>query len=254
MSRATRAGRTSEPRALEDPAFGPVVDDAPEGGHRLAPGPPDAVAFGERVLFAGGRIDLLAMCEGAVYRSAEPRGVRFGLAQVRRLCVGAELRILHVLFAPVEPRPVLLGLAHLTSLVDRPLRIDYTELWDVPDGDWAPVVGGCERRTGEQVRVLADAGAVLRARAPGEPLSRGLALEVALALPPRATRRLAFVYAAPPPHEDAGRLVRAWRGSVAEELERVARTWMARLGSDAAAVSAFRASLQAHTGSGAAGP
>jgi hypothetical protein len=202
------------------------------------------VAFRDRVIFAGGRVEALLLSEGEVLRTAEPDEVRFGLAQVRRILSGDTLRVAHVLFSPAEPRPVLLGLVVLSSLVERPLRVEYTELWDVPDGAFEPVEGGCLSRTAEGTRVLADAGSAVRARPPRETPARGLALELTLVLRPASIRRLAFVYAAPPPEEDPGVLVRAWRGRALEELLHVARCWQERLGSSDGAVDAFRRTLR----------
>jgi hypothetical protein len=51
--------------------------------------------------------------------------------------------------------------------------------------------------------------------------ARGLGLELALALPAGARRHLAFAYVALADDEDAGGLVRSWRGEVAAELDRI---------------------------------
>jgi hypothetical protein len=225
---------------LEEPGWGPTVSDAPERGHVLCAVPRPAVASRDGVTFAGARIDALVLCEGGVHRTAEPADLRFGLAQVRRLVEAPDLRVVHVVFAPLEPRPILLGLVRLANGTDRALGVEYVELWDVDGGAYRASPGACERRTPEGVCVLADAGAALRASPPDEPPTRGLALELTLVLPPRETRTLEFAYAAPDPEEGAELLVRAWRGRVANELTRVVRVWTARLGAGPEAVYAFR--------------
>lgn len=206
----------------------------------LGTGPVAGIASPEGVRFDGGRIDALLLCEGQVLRTSDPGRVRLGLAHVRRRVEGAHLRLLHVVFAPVEPRPVLFGLAKVASLAPRPLRVDYVELWDLSDGPYRPAEGACERLTPAGVRVLADLGTAVRARPPEEAPSRGLALDVRLVLPPGGLRTLSFAYAAPAPGEDAGVLVRAWRGEVQAELSRTTRVWSERLGHPADPVQAYR--------------
>jgi hypothetical protein len=203
-------------------------------------GSPVALATERGVCFAGGRIDALSLCGGEVGRTAEPEEVRFGLAQVRRLCTLGPVRIVHVLFAPIRSRPLLLGLVRLHNSSGHPQAIEYSELWDVPDGKWCTREGACERRTAEGVRALADAGFVVRARVPEVPPTRGLALDVALFLPPRTVREVHFAYAAPDPGDSAALLVRAWRGNVAHELERVSDLWVSRAGASPDAVTIFR--------------
>jgi hypothetical protein len=225
---------------LEDPGWGPTVPDVREGGHVLAPGPPPAVASSDGVTFAGARIDALVLCEGAAHRTAEPTEVSFGLAQVRRVIEAGDLRVVHVVFAPLEPRPILLGLVRLANGTDQALGVEYVELWDVEGGGYRASPGACERRTPQGLCVLADAGAALRAEPPDEPPSRGLALELILVLPPRSARTLEFAYAAPGPEDRAELLVRAWRGRVANELTDVVRSWTAHLGCGPEAVYAFR--------------
>lgn len=225
---------------LEEPSWGPTVPDAPERGHLLAPGPPAALASPEGVSFAGAPIDALVLSEGAVHRTAEPTEVRYGLAQVRRIVEADALRIVHVVFAPLEPRPILLGLVRLANGADRPLGVEYVELWDVEGEAYRTAPGACERRAPGGSRALADAGAALRAEPPDRPPSRGLALELTLVLPPRSTRTLTFAYAAPGPEERTELLIRAWRGRVANELVAVVRAWTARLGRGSEAVYAFR--------------
>lgn len=210
----------------------------------LGVGPRDGVASARRTSFARGRIDALVLCEGEVGRTAQPKEVRFGFAQVRRVCTVARLRFVHVLFAPREPRPLLLGLVRLSNTADTPLLVRYTELWDIAEGTFRGLEGACERETDEGVRALAEAGVVLRTRVPEPPPSRGLALDLTIVLPPRSIRELSFAYAAPPLGESAAPLVRAWRGEVGEALEGVVRLWQERLGSGPDAVEAYRRAIE----------
>ena len=129
-----------------------------------------------------------------------------------------------MIFAPTAARPLLLGLVRVRNGSNELVRVDYTELWDL-SGERVPSGAGaatCRLPAGK--RALADAGTAIRARLPKRRLEHGLALELVLPLPPRATRELWFCYAAPGPDESAATLVRAWRGQVAGEL---ARCWRA---------------------------
>jgi hypothetical protein len=227
---------------LAEPDWGPVEDALPGSpGHALANGACAGYATAEGVYFLASRIDALVLCDDAVLRTAHPQRTSFGLAQVRRLLVGGRLRVLHVVFAPLAPRPVLFGIARLRNDGAAPLGVDYTETWDVTGSDYRAAVGACERRTADGVRALAEVSAVIRA-APLEPPPRaGLVLSVRLVLPPRSTRELCFAYAAPGPDEDAAALVRAWRGDVAPELARTAAGWAKALAGESSPVHAYRA-------------
>jgi len=183
-----------------------------------------ALADRAGVQFAGGRIDALVRCEGAVLTTREPELVRFGVAQVRRVLRARGVTVTHVVFAPDSPRALLLGLARIESASDEPLAVEYSELWDLPRGEYREAQSACERRFGGHVFALAEASDVTRTRPPPAEPARGLALDVTFALPPRARRHLAFAYVALPEDEDAGSLVRAWRGRVAEELLRIGRS------------------------------
>ena len=227
----------------EDPSWGPSIDRAPPEGHPLTIAPLPAVAASGEVHYAGGRIDALLLCGGRVSRTAEPDDIRYGFAQVRRRFMSGPVGCTHLLFAPERVRPLLLSLVRLVNRGEEPLRVEYTELWDVPDGDYRASEGACERATGVGLRVLADAGVVLRTRAPDEPPARGLALDLVLVLPPRSLRQLYFAYAAPESDDPAGPLIRAWRGDVARELADVVRDWTDRVGGGPEAVSAFRDAL-----------
>jgi hypothetical protein len=163
-------------------------------------------------------------CEGAVLTTREPEQTLFGVAQVRRVVSARAVKVTHVVFAPDSPRALLLGLARIESTSDELVAVEYTEIWDLPRGEYRDAPAACERRFGGHVFALAEASDVTRAQAPAAEPARGLALDVTLALPARARRHLAFAYVALPEDEDAGGLVRAWRGRVAEELERIGRS------------------------------
>lgn len=199
---------------LEDPAWGPVADEAPAGARPLgAWGSADAGG----VSFAGARIDTLLLCGGAI---ARPGAVRFGSRQARRSLTLPGLLGIHVVFAPVSPRPLLLGLVRLLNVCSELIYVEYTETWDVGEGSYRPALGACERRTPHAIWALADASAVVRAVPPGPSPRRGLALDIRIALPPSSRRELCFAYVrCTPPEEPAG-LVRAFRGDVLKELER----------------------------------
>jgi len=145
------------------------------------------------------------------------------VGQVRRLLRTPLLELLHVVFAPTTPRPALLALVRIQSLSAEPLALEYTETWDVPAGEYRVAHAACERRFGGHVLALAEASAATRAKAPETAPTRGLALDVTLAVPSRARRHLAWAYVAVAEEDDAGELVRAWRGEVADELRRAGR-------------------------------
>jgi hypothetical protein len=232
--------RTREERLLEDPGWGPTIASASVEGHVLVAGPPSGVADATRVTFADGAIGALVMSEGEVGGTGAAEEVRFGLAQVRRICRVGRVRVSHVVFAPREPRPLLLGLVRVANPSDDPVALRYTEHWDVPGGSFRAAEGACERESNGEVRALADAAAVVRARVPEPPPSRGLALDLAVVLPPGSIRDLSFAYVAPQGKSSAGRMVRAWRGEVARALTDVVASWLARVGAGSNAVEAFR--------------
>ena len=192
------------------------------------------------VLFAGGTISTLLVCDAELLRTSRPASTRCGLAQVRRLLESPELRVAHVVFAPAQPRPLLLGLVRLESRSEELLQVAYTELWDLPGANVRAAEGSCLCDTPDGARALADVGLAVRGRAP-DPLPRaGLALELKLFLPPGERRTLAFAYVAPEPGEEPAALVRAWRGSVEAELRGTVRSWRERLGEHANSMSAYR--------------
>lgn len=173
------------------------------------------------MVFAGGRIDALLRCEGLALSTRSPDATQYGVAQVRRALAARSLRVLHVIFAPASARALLLGLVRLENAGPEPLAVEYSETWDVPAGEYRAMPAACERRFGGHVFALADASTASRAH-PMEPApARGLALELRIALPAGARRHLAFAYVALPDEEDPGELVRAWRGEVAAELDRI---------------------------------
>ena len=190
----------------------------PPGGHPVANEAARALADPGGVVFAGARIDALVRCEGLVLSTREPLLTLFGVAQVRRALRGRSLALAHVLFAPPSPRAILLALVRLENRGDAPLAVEYTETWDLPAGDYRVAPAACERRFGGHVFALAEASDVTRSHAPDQAPTRGLALDLTVALPPRARRHLAFAYVALAEEEDAGELVRAWRGQVAAAL------------------------------------
>ncbi len=205
-----------------------MVEAAPPEGHPVANPACAARALGARLFFEGGEINALLAGAGGILRTSAPRSIRYGLAQLRRELAAPPLRILHVVFAPAAPRPVLLGLVRLANDGREPIELTYTELWDVPGSRPQPEPGACSCDSEAGERALADASLGVRGRAPDPLPSVGLALELRLVLPPRSVRELAFAYAAPPPGEPAGLLVRAWRGDVRDELRRVVSVWLAR--------------------------
>lgn len=230
-------------RELEETAWGPTEESVPLEGHALANGA--CVGFAERngVFFQAERIDAQVLVGGNVLRTAEPASTRVGVAQVRRLLAGGPLEIVHVVFAPDVPRPLLLGLVRLRNTGSEPLVLDYTELWGVGGGTYRSTAGAAERSGDNGTRALVDLSSAIRSRAP-ERLTDGLALDLRVPVPAHQTRELAFGYAAAPPGEDAGHLTRAWHGDVARELERTSGAWLARLAAvagETGAVAAYRA-------------
>lgn len=192
----------------------------------------EARAQAAELRFAGGRIDALVLCGAEVLRTSQPKGTVYGLAQVRRELESPSLRALHIVFAPDPRRPLLLGLVRLESKSAEALRVDYTETWDVAGGSWRGAEGACERRRDARVWALAEAGVAIRARPPDPPPRIGLALDLRLALPPRARRELFFAYVACAEEQSPAALASAWRGDVGSELRRTVRRWLERLGSE----------------------
>jgi len=209
---------------LADPLWGPACADAPAEGHPIANEVCRGLADARGVVFAGGKIEALVRAEGAVVSTSSADATEYGVAQVRRALSTRSLRVLHVVFAPVSPRALLLSWVRLENGGDEPLALEYTETWDVPSGEYKTASAACERRFGGHVFALADCAMVARAEPPALPPARGLALDLRLALPPRARRHLAFAYVAVPDEEDPGALVRAFRGEVGTCLERLGRS------------------------------
>jgi hypothetical protein len=174
--------------------------------------------------FAGGRIDAVALCGGSVHRTSAATQVEDEGPALRRTVGEGAFRIEHVLFSPARPRPLRLSLVELRNKGPELLIVDYTEIWDVARSGYRVAEAAAIAETCRGLRVLADVGAVPRARTPREPPELGLALDLRLAVPPRASRPLCFAYVA---GEEPAALVRAWRGDVAAELERTLRAWRA---------------------------
>lgn len=212
----------------------------PSSGHPVANPACAARALPAGVVLEGGEINGLALAEGEVLRTAEPTATRCGLAQVRRIVSGAALALVHVVFAPVRPRPLLLSLVRIENRSAELIELRYTELWDVAGTGTRRAEGACICDVAGAERALAEASSAVRARAP-EPLPRsGLALAMRFALPAGARRELAFAYAAPEAGEPAAPLVRAWRGDVALELSRCVAHWRERLAGAPNTVAAYR--------------
>jgi hypothetical protein len=192
------------------------------------------------VFLSAGRIDALIVCRGNVLRTANPLRTRFGLAQVRRDLAAGALSAVHVVFAPDAQRPLLLGLVRLANAGGEPLALEYTETWAVSGSEYRAAAGACERRTADGIRALADVSFALRASAPERAPRDGLALQLRMLLPPRSLRELHFAYAAPGPDEPAGGLIRAWRGTVPDELARSAAHWLEQLAGSENPVADYR--------------
>jgi len=214
----------------------------PEAGHPLANG--GCVGWAERsgVFFGGGRIEAQILWDGAILRTRDlpASESRCGLAQVRRVLSEGSLRVAHVVFAPEATRPLLLGIARVQNAADEPIVLDYTEMWEVGTGSYRVGPGGAERDAPGGTRALVDVGYVVRARPPEKPPAEGLALDVTLAVPPRATRTLEFAYALPAPDEAPASIVRAWRGDVTREIARTVQVWAQRLTRTGDPVAAYR--------------
>jgi len=223
MRIGSKEAPTSEFPNLHDPAWGPPEPRPVVRTRRIA----NDVCAGSwsqgRLVFAGGALDALALFRGNVVRMAEPDETVFGLAQVRRVIRHLPLHLVHVVFAPITPRPLLLGLVRVYNISDDPERIDYSELWGVQGTDHHAAVGASVCETDQGERVLADASSVVRANPPDRPGNKGLALDLHVVVPPRSHRQFCFAYAAPEPGDTAALLVRAWRGGVPAELERTVR-------------------------------
>jgi hypothetical protein len=223
---------------LSDAQWGPTATHAPSVGHPLANAACAGRASPVGVWFADARIDALIGAAGHVLRTSQPDAVEFGLAQVRRTLESAELRVLHVVFAPYAARPLLLGLVRLLNLTPEPLLVHYSELWEVAGAAPRAAEAACICTTDDGERALADVSLAPRARAP-EPLPEcGLALDARLVLPPRERRELCFAYAAPESGDPTHLLVRAWRGDVSEELQHTVESWLEHLGSNP--IAAYR--------------
>jgi len=239
-SKASRAAPTSELGELEDPLWGPTDSQLPARGHPIANDVCVGRADRKGVHFAGGLIDALLLCEGGVFRTAEPDATCFGVAQVRRLLVAPPLCVVHVVFAPLAPRPLLLGLVRLENRGARALGLRYSELWGVEGSDYRSASGACSRETAQGTRALADAGSAVRACPPQTAPRLGLALDLRLVLPPDSRRQLYFAYVAPEPGEGPELLVRAWRGDAASELEHSVASWLEEFRTEPDSIAAYR--------------
>ena len=224
MRALRRAAPTSDPLG----AFGPVSEPLPTS-HPIVNAAGRAVATPGGVWFEGGRVDALIRCGSLLLRTARSERTQAGLAQVRRRISGDGFEVEHVFFAPLEPRPLMLSLVVLRNSCAEPLRVDYTELWEVAGTGTRAEPGACVCDTEAGSRALADASIAIRGEAPHPLPTAGLALNLRIGLAPGATRELSFVYAAPGPNEDPSRLVQGWRGDVRRSLQRTVEDWLARL-------------------------
>ncbi len=194
------------------------------------------------VVFAAARIDGLVLCDGDVLRTRTPDETHFGVAQVRRVLRRKNLQMVHLVFAPWGDRPIVFSLVRLRNTSDEPLPLQYTETWDVSQGEYVAGEAACERRwiTAETF-ALADVGTALRAQPPEPPPNAGLALDLRMALPPQSDRQLSFAFVAAQGEEDPATLVRAWRGDVPRELARTLARWERELGTAGSnSVEAYR--------------
>jgi hypothetical protein len=192
------------------------------------------------VHFAGACINALVLFNGCVLRTAEPDVTSFGVAQVRRFLSGGYLQVVHLVFAPVTPRPVLLSVVRLKNLGVGPVQVNYTEFWDVRGDDYRAASGACSCQSVEGLRVLGDVALAVRGNAPEASTHSGLALDLQIVLPPDSRRHLCFAYATPEPGEDAALLVRTWRGEALAELERTVTDFVGHVKSGTDAISAYR--------------
>lgn len=227
---------------FERPEWGPVVAGSPTS-HPVGNSSCVAHAIQGGVYFEGGRIDALIRCAGELFSTSRADATLFGLAQVRRRIELPSLAVEHLIFAPLHPRPLLLALVRLLNKGDRPVVVDYTETWAVSGSEVREAAGACLCETPEGQRALADAGLVVRGRAP-DPLPRaGLAVDLRLPLPPGEIRQLSFAYAAPDSGNEAAPLVRGWRGAAEAELARTVAGWVERLAAEEDLIDAYRRNL-----------
>ena len=162
------------------------------------------------------------------------------MAQVRRFLSGGFLQVVHVVFAPVTPRPVLLSVVRLKNRGVGPVQVNYTEFWDVRGKEYRASSGACSCQAGERLRVLGDVALAVRSNAPEASTHSGLALDLQIVLPPNSRRHLCFAYATPEPDENAALLVRTWRGEALAELERTVVNFVSHLKPGTDAISAYR--------------
>jgi hypothetical protein len=223
------AATTSELDFLSSPAWGAVVRGLPSAGHPIANAACEAIATQAGVYFQAGSIDALIRCEGQVLRIATCDVLECGIAQLRRRLEADRLAVLHLIFAPARPRPLLLSLVRLLNRSDEPLELEYSELWDVGIVDGRSEHGAHVGMSSDGARALADLSVAIRFRPPDPLPESGLALEARIVLPPAALRSLSFAYVAPRAGESDAPLIQAWRGDVEAELVRSVQDWTARL-------------------------
>jgi hypothetical protein len=224
---------------FDRPDWGPI-DTESATAHPVGNAACIAHATPGGVYFEGARIDALIRCRGGILSTSRPDSTRYGLAQVRRSLEVSSLAAEHVIFAPLHPRPLLLTLVRLLNKGDRPVVVDYTETWAVSGNEVREAEGACVCETPAGQRALADAGLVIRGRAPDPLPTTGLAIDLRLPLPPGGLRQLSFAYAAPVSGQEAAPLVQGWRGAAGAELGRTVRAWIERLGAEEDLIAAYR--------------
>jgi hypothetical protein len=227
---------------FDRPDWGPIATESPTI-HPVGNSSCVAHATQGGVFFEGGRIEALIRCGGEFLSTSRAEATRFGLAQVRRSLELSSLAAEHLIFAPLRPRPLLLALVRLLNKGDRPVVVDYTETWAVSGSEVREAAGACLCNTPEGQRALADAGLVVRGRAPDPLPTAGLAIDLRLPLPPGEPRQLCFAYAAPDSGNEAAPLVRGWRGGAEAELGRTVAAWIERLGGEEDLIAAYRGKL-----------
>ena len=222
----------------------PLIEAGPSGPppplHRMGNPACSAVATPGGVWFESGRIDARVHWRGGWLRTSYADRMDVGLGWARRRVFGEGLSLEHLVFAPAEPRPLLLGLVALRNSTDAGVVAEYCELWEVSGSQPSAAPGACICETGDGRRALADAGIAIRARAPDPLPERGLALDLRIPLAARTTRELSFAYAAPGPNEDPAALVQGWRGGVRAALDSVVAGWLARLAAAPEPLAAYR--------------
>ena len=135
--------------------LGPLSEILPAGGHPVGNAAAVGWALRDGVYVDGARVDALAAAGGAILRTSAPTtATQYGLGLVLRSCESPVLRIEHLLFAPVRPRPLLLACVNLQNLGDDVLLVRYSELWDLPCREASIHEGACSASTARERTLL----------------------------------------------------------------------------------------------------